>query len=78
MGQRIGLKTMDWKEKRERGMKKMGARRMTRRRWERVHGTKWDEREHYEDNKDAMPGTLRLGLMRKNERVRESEVVKGR
>ena len=51
---------------------------MTRRRWERVRGTKQDEREHYEDNEDAMPGTLHPGLTRRNERARESEVIKGR
>ena len=78
MGQRIGLKARDWKEKRERGMKTMDARRMTRRRQERVRGTRRDEGEHYEDNEDAMPGTLRPGLTRGNERARESEVIKSR
>ena len=36
------------------------------------------EREHYGDNEDAMPGTLRPGLTRRDERARESEVIKGR
>ena len=46
---------------------------------ERVRGTKQDERERYkyEDNKDAMPGTLHPGLTRRYERARESEVVNG-
>ena len=39
---------------------------------------KRDERERYEDNEDAMPGTLHPGLTRGYERVRKSEVVKGR
>ena len=37
-----------------------------------------NERERYGDNEDAMPGTLRPGLTRRDERARESEVVKGR
>ena len=82
MGQPARLKTRDWKEKRERGHEDEGRGTSCEMIDETRAGTRTLDETRREKTlrgyKDVMPGILRPGLTRGNERARESEVVKGR